>query len=206
MVCTGVLNSHSVASVMKSVDRSFFCPRDPYEDRPQSTNCGQTISAPHMHAMCLELLENHLKEGAKVLDVGSGSGILCALFAKFVGPTGKVVGIDIYPSLVSSALDNVRKFEPDLLSSGLVTIKLGDGWLGDPTAGPFDAIHVGAGARAVPQALLDQLKPGGRLVIPVGPQSDSQSLKCIDKDSQGTYHTRDIIGCRYVPLQEGVKL
>jgi protein-L-isoaspartate(D-aspartate) O-methyltransferase len=187
---------------MKRVDRSYFCQRDPYSDRPQATDCGQTISAPHMHAMCLELLENHIKEGSKVLDVGSGSGILCALFGTMVGPTGKVIGIDIYPGLINQSLKNIRNYNPELLDSGIVEIKLGDGWQGNEELAPFDVIHVGAGASSLPQPLINQLKPGGRLIIPVGPVNETQQLKCVDKDLHGNVTSRNITACRYVPLQE----
>jgi len=200
------ITSKKVVDIMKRVDRSYFCPRDPYSDRPQGTDCGQTISAPHMHAMCLELLENHIKEGSRVLDVGSGSGILCAMFGTIVGSTGKVIGIDIYPNLIQQAKHNIRKFNPELLDTGVVEIKLGDGWLGDETNGPYDAIHVGAGARSLPQPLIDQLKPGGRLIIPVGPVNETQQLKCVDKDTAGNITFKNITACRYVPLQEGVSL
>eukprot|EP01125_Pyxidicula_operculata_P016407 TRINITY_DN563_c0_g1_i1.p1 TRINITY_DN563_c0_g1~~TRINITY_DN563_c0_g1_i1.p1 ORF type:complete len:160 (-),score=10.28 TRINITY_DN563_c0_g1_i1:129-608(-) len=152
--------------------------------------------------MCLELLSPFIKEGSKVLDVGSGSGILCAIFGMMVGSTGKVIGIDIYKHLVDKAKDNILHDKPQLIRDGIVNIKLGDGWAGDTNEAPFDVIHVGAGASSLPQALVDQLKPGGRLVIPVGPQYDAQYLKCIDKDQDGNITVEDITGCSYVPLQK----
>jgi len=203
LVSEGIISSRRVAQMMKAVDRADFCipTAEPYVDSPQLIGEDQTISAPHMHAMCLELLEKNLFEGAKVLDVGSGSGYLSAVFGKAVGKTGKVIGIDIYEDLVDKAKRNIEKGAPDLLEEGIVTIKLGDGWLGEAEEGPFDAIHVGAGAASLPRALIQQLKPGGRLVIPVGPEFRGQTLKCIDKDKNGEVHSRDITLCTYVPLQ-----
>jgi len=203
LVSEGIISSRRIAQMMKTVDRADFClpTSDAYTDSPQLIGEDQTISAPHMHAMCLELLENQLFEGARVLDVGSGSGYLSAVFGKAVGKSGKVIGIDIYEELVDKAKRNIQKDSPELLEDNVVTIKLGDGWLGEPSEAPFDAIHVGAGAASLPRALIQQLKPGGRLVIPVGPEFRGQTLKCIDKDTNGEVHSRDITLCTYVPLQ-----
>jgi len=186
---------------MKKVDRGNYSPMNPYDDSPQPTGHGQTISAPHMHAMCLQQLENHLKPGARVLDVGSGSGIFAAYCGNLVGDKGKVVGIDIYPDLVNKSIENVKKDQPDLLEKGVVELKVGDGWKGDPSNAPYDAIHVGAAAESLPQTLVDQLKPGGRLIIPVGPEGSIQFLEQIDKKPDGHLTAKHITSCRYVPLQ-----
>ncbi|XP_063138121.1 protein-L-isoaspartate(D-aspartate) O-methyltransferase isoform X2 [Rattus norvegicus] len=111
-----------------------------------------TISAPHMHAYALELLFDQLHEGAKALDVGSGSGILTACFARMVGHSGKVIGIDHIKELVDDSITNVKKDDPMLLSSGRVRLVVGDGRMGFAEEAPYDAIHVGAAAPVVPQA------------------------------------------------------
>ncbi|KAH3744166.1 protein-L-isoaspartate O-methyltransferase [Pelomyxa schiedti] len=197
----GVLQSERVANALSAVDRRKYCTAstpDPYADHPVPIGYGQTISAPHMHVMCLELLENYLHEGSRVLDVGSGSGYLSAALSLMVGPTGKVTGIDVVEQLVAWSISNVNKDHPELLESGVLTLKVGDGWKGEPSLGPFDAIHVGAAAATVPQALLDQLKPGGRMVIPVG--NYNQELLQIDKDHNGRITQKHITDVMYVPL------
>eukprot|EP01126_Amoeba_proteus_P058867 TRINITY_DN7647_c0_g1_i6.p1 TRINITY_DN7647_c0_g1~~TRINITY_DN7647_c0_g1_i6.p1 ORF type:complete len:125 (-),score=21.78 TRINITY_DN7647_c0_g1_i6:597-971(-) len=103
LVENSTLKTERIIDVFKTVDRADFCSNRPYTDCPQDIGYFQTISAPHMHAHSLELLNNHLKSGAKVLDVGCGSGILSAMMAILVGPAGRVIGIDIEPNLLEEA-------------------------------------------------------------------------------------------------------
>jgi len=200
-----IIDSPEVESAMAKTDRGLYS-RDmdeAYVDAPHSIGYGATISAPHMHAKALEVLKDNLKpksegESVKVLDVGSGSGYLSACFARMLPKNGKVVGIDVIPELVNWAFENIKKDDPELLSSGKIDIRVGDGWEGDTKNAPFDAIHVGAAAETLPQKLVQQLKPGGRMVIPVG--KHDQWLLLVDKDKEGKVSQQKLFGVRYVPL------
>lgn len=207
----GLVKSARVASAMKTVDRGAFIPPDagpPYWDQPLPIGYSQTISAPHMHATALEILEHNLRPGAKVLDVGSGSGYLTACFAMLVAggddtADGTVVGIDVVEPLVKRSVTDTKKASRALrrmVENGTLKLLVGDGWSGYAPLAPYDAIHVGAAAETVPKALLEQLKPGGTLVIPVGAEHGYQTLERFDKDAQGRVTKVDLFGVRYVPL------
>ena len=172
-----------------------------YCDEPQPIGSGATISAPHMHAMQLELLAEHCSKGAKVLDVGSGSGYISACLARMVGPTGKVIAIEHVEELDVLGRENVRRDDPELLST--ILFIWGDGRLGVPSEGPYMAIHVGAASPEQPTELIEQLAPGGRLVCPVGPAGGMQELLVVDKDKDtGKLHRKSESIVRFVPLTD----
>lgn len=208
----GVVRSPIVETSMRAVDRANFVDSDAssaYADSPQPIGHGQTISAPHMHAHMLEKLAPCLFPGAKVLDVGSGSGYLSAVIASAIfgsdtsDGTGLAAGIEVYNELATRskrAIANVSEQHRQWLESGNIVIEASDGWSGRPCDAPYDAIHVGAAASKVPDALVEQLKPNGRLVIPVGQQGAGQELLVLDKQADGTMVPRERMGVMFVPL------
>ena len=196
----GYITNNKVYDSMIKVDRADFAPRSPYEDKPQSIDYNVTISAPHMHAYCLELLKDHLKEGGKSLDVGFGSGYLTVAMSKMMEDKGTAVGIEHIKELCDFANKNISKHHKDLLDTKKVILINGDGRKGCPEYGPYDCIHVGAAAAQLPQPLIDQLANGGRLVIPVGEQGGDQYINIIDKDSNGKISIKKTLGVSYVPL------
>ncbi|XP_020285316.1 protein-L-isoaspartate(D-aspartate) O-methyltransferase-like isoform X2 [Pseudomyrmex gracilis] len=188
---------------MKCVDRGKFThPSRAYIDSPQVIGYGATISAPHMHAYALELLEDKLHNGARALDVGSGSGYLTVCMALMMGKNGLAVGIEHIPELKATAEENIRQDHANLLRDGRVELVVGDGRLGYPERGPYNAIHVGAAAKEIPQALIDQLAPGGRLIVPLGRENSDQTLVQIDKTLDGKTKQQYLMGVMFVPLTD----
>ena len=158
-----------------------------------------------MHAAACESLLPFLYPGARVLDVGSGSGYLTHVLSKLVEDEGegKVVGVDHIRELVDLASNNMRKSQDgkEMLNNGKVQFVKADGRKGWKEGGPYDAIHVGAAATEAHPILLDQLKAPGRLFIPVG-DSYAQYIWVIDKDENGNVKREKSFGVRYVPLTD----
>lgn len=199
MAREGLLHSERVKEAMKATDRANYVRngRDAYVDSPQPIGHGATISAPHMHAHAAEALESFLYPGARALDVGSGSGVLCAVMARLVGADGRVIGVDHVKELVDWSRDNVQR---DGLTEPQVKLVCADGRKGWPEGAPFDAIHVGAAAPELAEELVKQLKAPGRMFIPVG--TDSQEIVQVDKDKEGIVSKKSLFGVMYVPLTE----
>jgi protein-L-isoaspartate(D-aspartate) O-methyltransferase len=186
-----------VLTAMLKVERHLFVPRDlqsqAYQDHPLPIGEGQTISQPYIVALMTELLD--FTGGEKVLEIGTGSGYQAAILAELVK---EVYTIEIVESLASSARKKL-----DELGYRNIQVRAGDGYKGWPDAAPFDAVIVTAAPDHIPQPLIDQLKEGGRLVIPVG--AGFQTLKRIVK-REGKVVTQDIIPVMFVPMTgEGVK-
>ena len=168
-----------------------------YSDGPLPIGEKQTISQPYIVALMTDLLE--LTSNDHVLEIGTGSGYQTAILASLVRRVWTIERIRPLAMQARKVLDTLH-----LLN---VNIKVGDGTLGWPEEGPFDAILVTAGAPAIPETLAAQLAPGGRLVIPVGDEAN-QTLLRIRKATDGTLSQETGIGCRFVPLigQQGWQL
>lgn len=206
MRSASLITAPRVFQALMSVDRANYCATQPYQDSPQSIGYGATISAPHMHAHAAENLLPFLKPGAKVLDVGSGSGYTLAIFHHLVAEkaSSKVVGVDHMQALVDRANANLEKdgLAPALASGQILNV-CADGRKGYPQLAPFDAIHVGAAAMSeVPQALIDQLNSPGRMFIPVEDQPGLQNIYQVDKAADGAVTKLKVCGVRYVPLTD----
>jgi len=186
--------SERVMAALNKVPRHRFVPpgeeRYAYANRPLPIGHGQTISQPFIVALMTDLLD--LKAGDKVLEIGTGSGYQAAVLGELAR---EVYTIEIVAPLAKEASARLAA-----LGYHNVTVRSGDGYLGWPEQAPFDAIMVTAGALEVPPALVQQLKPGGKLVIPVGPQWSGQELLVIEKGAGGSTRTRKVLAVRFVPL------
>lgn len=201
LVREGIIRSEIVRRAMLSVPRECFVPEEyrdyAYEDRPLPIGYGQTISAPHMVALMCE--EARLEPGMKVLEVGTGSGYHAAVIAEIVAPRGSsrrghVYSIERIRELAEFARRNLEKAG----YSDRVTVIVGDGTKGYPKEAPYDRIIVTAAAPDIPKPLVEQLRIGGRLVIPVG-DSFLQYLYVVEKTGKGLVKHRGT-PCLFVPL------
>ena len=183
-----------VLDAMRRVPRHEFVPdaykASAYADSPLPTSQGQTISQPYIVALMTELADP--KPEHRVLEVGTGSGYQAAILS---GLVREVYSIELVSELASTA-----KLRLERLGYKNVQVRQGDGYLGWPQHAPFDSILVTAGAKEIPKPLVDQLKPGGRMIIPVGESSQEQVLQVIAKDASGKVTIRDVIPVRFVPL------
>ena len=191
------VRSPLVLRAMREVPRHKFVPAAQrpaaYRDTPLPIGYGQTISQPYIVALMTELLQ--LQSNQRVLEIGTGSGYQAAVLAKLAG---QVYTMEIVPALAESA-------RAALAAEGVknVLVRVGDGYLGWPDQAPFDRILLTAAPPEIPLVFYDQLKPGGRIVAPVGERTLDQQLIVIDKDEKGGIVRRSIIDVRFVPMVPG---
>jgi len=192
IVARGITDERVLAAMEKVPRHEFVLAEDlkeAYADHPLPIGFGQTISQPYIVALMTELLE--LKPGEKVLEIGTGSGYQAAVLAEL---TDEVYTVEIIPQLAASAAERLQR-----LGYTQVKTRNADGYYGWEEAAPFDAIIVTAAPDHVPPPLVEQLKEGGRLVIPVGPPGGYQTLWRITK-SEGKVISENITGVLFVPL------
>ncbi|MEJ5348592.1 MAG: protein-L-isoaspartate(D-aspartate) O-methyltransferase [Desulfosoma sp.] len=186
--------SLNVLEAMRRVPRHLFVPlhlvNDAYENRPLPIGFGQTISQPFIVALMTELLD--LPKDARVLEIGTGSGYQAAVLAQVAK---EVYSVEILPELAQGAETRLKN-----LGYVNVHVKTGDGYFGWKEHAPFDGIMVTAAAPHIPPPLMQQLKPGGKLVLPVGPPFLTQYLTVVHKAQDGTATTKQVLPVAFVPL------
>ena len=189
--------SPAVRAALGKVERHRLVPpelaREAYRNHPLPIGEGQTISQPYIVALSTDLIDP--KPGQVVLEVGTGSGYQAAVLAEIVR---QVYSIEIVPSLARSAQARLAE-----LGYRNIEVRIGDGYAGWPEKAPFDGIIVTAAAPRVPPALVQQLKPGGKMVIPVGGQWGVQELEVITRRADGGYDRKSVLPVRFVPLVPG---
>ena len=184
-----------VIGALRAVPRHEFVPEPfrnagAYRDSPLPIGSGQTISQPYIVALMTDLAD--AEPDSVVLEVGTGSGYQAAILAEFVD---HVYTIEIYDELGRRAAETLERLGYDNVS-----VRIGDGYQGWPEFAPFDAILVTAAPETIPQPLIEQLRPGGRMVIPVGPEHAIQSLQVLEKTEQGGTRVSDVLPVRFVPF------
>jgi protein-L-isoaspartate(D-aspartate) O-methyltransferase len=188
------ITSSRVLDAFRAVPRDRFVPelsrREARANRPLPIGHGQTISQPYVVAYMTEVL--NLRSGDRVLEIGTGSGYQAAILAEL---TREVFSVEMVPALGKRA-----RAVLDELGYDYVTTKVGNGYHGWPEHAPFDAVIVTAAATHIPPALVEQLSPSGRMIIPVGASSAVQQLALVQKSASGGVTTRWLLAVRFVPF------
>jgi len=189
--------NETVLQVMNTVPRHEFVPADQrnkaYENRPLPIGFGQTISQPYIVALMTDLLQP--QPGQRVLEIGTGSGYQAAILSRLVA---QVYSIEIIEELGKSTAQLLTRLGYENIVTGIT-----DGYNGWPQYAPFDSIIVTAAISHIPPPLVQQLKKGGRMVIPVGTRFQTQYLTLVEKDLQGTITTRQVLPVYFVPFTGG---
>jgi protein-L-isoaspartate(D-aspartate) O-methyltransferase len=189
----------SVLEAMRQVPRHLFVSRSlqrlAYADQPLPIGHGQTISQPYIVALMTAALE--IKPGAKILEIGTGSGYQAAVLSE---QTPSVFTMEIISALGKEARERLQK-----LGYRTVKVRIGDGYFGWPEEAPFDGIIVTCAAGHIPPPLVAQLQEGGRMVIPVGGTYEVQRLMVISKDKQGIVLTKELLPVRFVPMTGAIR-
>ncbi len=192
------IRDERVLAAFAEVPRELFVPEhlraSAEGDHPLPIGFGQTISQPFVVAYMTERLR--LSGAERVLEVGTGSGYQTAILARLAG---EVFSIEIVPELAARA----REVLLDRLRLANVRLRTGDGALGWPEEAPFDRVMVTAAATEVPPALVAQLAPGGRMILPVGESLQAQVLRVVDRGNDGVTAQSDLLPVRFVPLTHG---
>jgi len=191
----GYVKTELVKNAFLKVDRSNFIPEnikdEAYRDTPLSIGWGQTISAPSMIALMLEVSE--LRYGVKTLEIGTGSGYNAALMAEICGEEN-VVTIERIPEVYQFGMENLKK------AGYKVKVVLGDGTKGHQEDAPYDRIIATAAAPLIPQSWGEQLKDDGMIIAPMGKNRYYQELVVLKKKKNGSFETHKYGGCVFVPL------
>ena len=191
------ISDQAVLRAMDEVPREYFVSSEQidsaYADQALPIACGQTISQPYVVGYMTEQLE--VAPEHRVLEIGTGSGYQAAVLSRIAR---KVVSIERYRTLAEVARERLKT-----LGYGNVTVIAGDGLKGAAERAPFDRIIVTAAADAVPQALVDQLAVGGKLVLPLGPHKGTQFIVKLTKEANGELKREELIAVRFVPLLPG---
>ena len=184
----------AVLAALRTVPRHRFAPNHPpeltYSDRPLPIGHEQTISQPYIVARMTELV--HPDSTDRVLEIGTGSGYQAAVLAEIVD--------SVFTVEIISELGRTARARLDTLGYGNVRVRIGDGYKGWPVHAPFDAIVVTAAPETIPPPLIDQLAPGGRMIVPVGPTGRTQQLTLVTKSKEGEVSKRTLAPVRFVPL------
>lgn len=188
------IRNPAVLKAMRETPREIFVPPAvrvfAYEDRPFPIGYGQTISQPYIVAFMTEMLD--IKMDHRVLEIGTGSGYQAAILSSLAR---EVYTIEIVPQLAKSASETLNG-----LGYKNVIVREGDGYKGWPEKAPFDRIILTAAPPELPKTLTDQLKPGGKLLAPIGDPTTAQELRLVEKGADGKITSRPVLPVQFVPM------
>ena len=203
---TKTLRTKSIESAFRKIDRRWFCNENFYFDAAIDIGCSMCISAPHMHIWALELCKDLFPDAKNILDVGTGTGYMAAIFAQLC-PKAKVTAIDCFDLLTINA-ERTCSLHLEKSLNQRISFVTGNGEQGYSKDAPYDLIHVGFMCKEIPPFLINQLKPGGRLIIPVGSTVstyDNRLLKgnlfVVNKKMDGSVKKNKVFSCSFVSSQ-----